>query len=74
MKNRNDGSVEVVAEGEEDPLKDLIAWANRGPTASRTALLWADSLIGEAFTGLAPEVRWVLPAELRKVARRSPGT
>jgi hypothetical protein len=39
----------------------------------RTALLWADSLIGDAFTGRAPEVRWVLPAELRKVARRSPG-
>jgi hypothetical protein len=39
----------------------------------RTALLWADSLIGEAFSGRAPEVRWVLPAELRKVARRSPG-
>jgi hypothetical protein len=39
----------------------------------RTALLWADSLIGEAFTGRAPEVRWVLPAELRKVSRRSPG-
>lgn len=27
----------------------------------RTTLLWADSLIGEAFTGRAPEVRWVLP-------------
>jgi hypothetical protein len=39
----------------------------------RTALLWADSLIGDAFTGRAPEVHWVLPAELRKVARRSPG-
>ena len=39
----------------------------------RTALMWADSLIGDAFTGRAPEVRWVLPAELRKVARRSPG-
>jgi hypothetical protein len=39
----------------------------------RTALLWADSLIGEAFAGRAPEVRWVLPPELRKVARRSPG-
>jgi hypothetical protein len=39
----------------------------------QTVLLWADSLIGEAFTGRAPEVRWVLPAELRKVARRSPG-
>jgi hypothetical protein len=39
----------------------------------QTTLLWADSLIGEAFTGRAPEVRWVLPPELRKVARRSPG-
>ena len=39
----------------------------------RTALLWADSLIADAFTGRAPEVRWVLPAELRKVARRAPG-
>lgn len=39
----------------------------------RTALLWADSLIGDAFTARAPEVRWILPAELRKVARRSPG-
>ena len=35
----------------------------------RTALMWADSLIGDAFTGRAPEVHWVLPAELRKVAR-----
>jgi hypothetical protein len=39
----------------------------------RTALLWADSLIGDAFVGRAPEVRWVLPPELRKIARRSPG-
>jgi hypothetical protein len=38
-----------------------------------TTLLWADSLIGEAFTGRAPEVQWVLPPELRKIARRSPG-
>lgn len=39
----------------------------------RTALLWADSIIGEAFVGRAPEVHWVLPPELRKLARRSPG-
>ena len=39
----------------------------------RTTLTWADSLIGEAFIGRAPEVRWVLPPELRKIARRSPG-
>lgn len=35
MKNRPDGFVEVLAEGEEEGLKDLIAWANRGPSAAR---------------------------------------
>jgi hypothetical protein len=39
----------------------------------RTALSTADSLVGDAFVGRAPEVKWVLPPELRKVARRSPG-
>lgn len=39
----------------------------------RTALSAADSMIGEAFAGRAPEVKWVLPPELRKIARRSPG-
>lgn len=36
-------------------------------------VVWADSLVAEAVTMRAPEVRWVLPAELRRVARRSPG-
>jgi hypothetical protein len=39
----------------------------------RVTLTLADSMIGDAFTGRAPEVRWVLPPELRKLARRSPG-
>ncbi len=39
----------------------------------RTTLLWTDSLIGDALTGRAPEVNWVLPPKLRKLARRSPG-
>jgi hypothetical protein len=39
----------------------------------RAALSTADSLIGEGFVGRAPEVKWVLPPELRKIARRSPG-
>jgi len=37
-----------------------------------TALAWADSLVGEALLARAPEVKWVLPADLRKIARRSP--
>ena len=35
VKNRQDGAVEILAEGEEDGLKDLIGWANRGPSAAR---------------------------------------
>jgi acylphosphatase len=35
VKNRPDGSVEVFAEGEEEGLKELIGWANRGPSAAR---------------------------------------
>ncbi len=42
--------------------------------ADRVVLLaWADSLVGGLVVERAPEVRWVLPPELRRVARRSPG-
>jgi hypothetical protein len=36
------------------------------------ALAWADSLVAAALTGRSPEVKWVLPADLRKLARRAP--
>jgi hypothetical protein len=39
----------------------------------RAALLRADSLVGEGILTRAPEVTWVLPPQLRKVARRSAG-
>jgi hypothetical protein len=39
----------------------------------RHALLRADSLVGEAIRTRGPEVNWVLPPELRKIARRSAG-
>lgn len=35
VKNRGDGSVEILAEGEEDELRELISWANTGPTSAR---------------------------------------
>jgi hypothetical protein len=40
-------------------------------TPRRAALDHADSLLAEALTGRAPEVTWVLPPALRRVARRS---
>ncbi len=39
----------------------------------RPALLRADSLIGEGLVSRGPEVHWVLPPEVRKVARRAAG-
>jgi acylphosphatase len=35
VRNRPDGSVELVAEGEEDSIKELSSWANHGPSAAR---------------------------------------
>lgn len=35
VKNRNDGSVELLAEGDEDAIKELAGWAQRGPSAAR---------------------------------------
>jgi acylphosphatase len=35
VKNRADGSIEIVAEGEEDAIKEFVGWANHGPTAAR---------------------------------------
>lgn len=35
VKNRADGAVESVAEGEEDQVKDFLAWAQEGPSTAR---------------------------------------
>jgi acylphosphatase len=35
VRNRVDGSVEIVAEGEEELVKSLLAWAQHGPSAAR---------------------------------------
>lgn len=39
----------------------------------RAALAKSDSIIGTLLKERAPEVTWVLPDELRRVARRAPG-
>jgi acylphosphatase len=35
VKNRPDTGVELVAEGEEDQVKDFLAWAQHGPSTAR---------------------------------------
>lgn len=35
VKNRSDGAVEILAEGEEASLRQLCMWAERGPSAAR---------------------------------------
>ena len=42
--------------------------------APRAAIqAWADSLLGEVLLETAPEVSWILPPELQKVARKGAG-
>ena len=35
VKNRMDQGVEILAEGEEEALRELVSWANHGPSAAR---------------------------------------
>ncbi len=44
------------------------------PSDRAVRLRWVDSIIGETLMDRAPEVVWVLPPELRRLARRAPGT
>ena len=35
VKNRADGGVEILAEGDEAVLREVVRWAQRGPSAAR---------------------------------------
>jgi acylphosphatase len=35
VRNRNDGCVELVAEGEEEGIREIVHWARHGPSAAR---------------------------------------
>ncbi|ASC74080.1 Acylphosphatase [Halomicronema hongdechloris C2206] len=37
VRNRPDGAVDIVAEGDDDAVQHLIAWAQQGPAAARVS-------------------------------------
>ena len=54
VRNRSDGSVEILAEGEEEAIRELFGWAQKGPSAARVDRVdtrW------RSFTGDFPEFR-----------------
>jgi acylphosphatase len=54
VRNRPDGSVEIVAEGEEIAIRELYGWAQKGPSAARVDRVetrW------RSFTGEFPDFR-----------------
>ena len=56
VRNRPDGSVELVAEGEEDAVKEFTGWANHGPSAARVDHV---DVRWRGYTGEFPEFQIV---------------
>ncbi len=54
VKNRNDGAVEMVVEGEEDNVKDFLNWAQHGPSTARVEKVDAK---WRGYTGEHPDFR-----------------
>lgn len=54
VRNREDGSVEITAEGERDNLNELVRWCRKGPEDARVdevEVEWEEDLSEfEAFT------------------------
>lgn len=49
VRNLPDGTVEVVAEGEEDKVRELVKWCHKGPPAAKVTNVRAkeEEYIGE---------------------------
>ena len=47
VRNRRDGTVEAVLQGDSQAVEKLIAWAKRGPPAARVAEVNAQAAQGE---------------------------
>ena len=56
VRNRKDGTVEILAEGEEVSIRELYGWAQKGPSAARVDRVetrW------RSYTGEFPDFRIV---------------
>jgi hypothetical protein len=53
-------------------VTDLALGSEPPFTDRTTGLAWADSLLGVALNTRAPDVNWILPPELRRIAHRAP--
>jgi acylphosphatase len=52
VRNRRDGSVEALVQGEAAAVEKLTSWCRRGPPASRvTAVATADAVLDPALVG-----------------------
>lgn len=52
VRNRSDGTVEAVVQGEAHAVEALLAWARRGPPAARVLDVQAAPVAAEgAYTG-----------------------
>ena len=56
VKNLADGTVEIVAEGDDDALKEFLGWVQRGPPAARVERVDAR---WRGYTGDVPGFRIV---------------
>ena len=54
VRNRRDGTVEAVVQGDEELVERLVAWCGRGPVgASVTAVAAEPHAVDAAITGFA---------------------
>ncbi|MCC6209502.1 MAG: acylphosphatase [Burkholderiales bacterium] len=47
VRNRRDGTVEALLQGEARAVEELIAWARRGPPAARVDRVDAEDAVGD---------------------------
>ena len=49
VKNRHDGSVEIIAEGEERNLDEFLNWCYKGPALAKVTSVVVTSLLPQGF-------------------------